>query len=280
MWEIKKKQRIWLLTGMVLVGAFLWAGSVFAAEKVSVDRYLRSKRYDTYYVYNDSSQSIPLYMGRSTASQIYGYLGYGDAVKLQKSLLKRGKKYRFLPVYMPREKGTLYVVAGQVKVKGIRLKQMSTNPLRHKVVRYGIKFLGTPFSLGSSSLTGGIDCAKFCKSMLSVCRDLFRVSPYRQPAVPGNDGSHPEFTGRRSAVLFRKRYVWAYRPCSHVLRRWLYYSCFRALRRDLSFWRNLCETGQLWKPQAGALQADYTGVNEYGRIFTGRRDHQHPRVKR
>ncbi len=38
---MKKKQRIWLLTGMVLVGAFLWAGSVFAAEKVSVDRYLR-----------------------------------------------------------------------------------------------------------------------------------------------------------------------------------------------------------------------------------------------
>ena len=163
-WEIKKKQRIWLLTGMVLVGAFLWAGSVFAAEKVSVDRYLRSKRYDTYYVYNDSSQSIPLYMGRSTVSQIYGYLGYGDAVKLQKSLLKRGKKYRFLPVYMPREKGTLYVVADQVKVKGIRLKQMSTNPLRHKVVRYGIKFLGTPFSLGSSSLTGGIDCANFVKA--------------------------------------------------------------------------------------------------------------------
>ena len=59
-WEMKKKQRIWLLTGMVLVGAFLWVGSVFAAEKVSVDRYLRSKRYDTYYVYNDSSQSIPL----------------------------------------------------------------------------------------------------------------------------------------------------------------------------------------------------------------------------
>ena len=204
---MKKKQRIWLLTGMVLVGAFLWAGSVFAAEKVSVDRYLRSKRYDTYYVYNDSSQSIPLYMGRSTASQIYGYLGYGDAVKLQKSLLKRGKKYRFLPVYMPREKGTLYVVADQVKVKGIRLKQMSTNPLRHKVVRYGIKFLGTPFSLGSSSLTGGIDCANFVKACYQYAGIYLGYRHTDNLRFQGMTVPIPEFTGRRSAVLFRKRYV-------------------------------------------------------------------------
>ena len=265
---MKKKQRIWLLTGMVLVGAFLWAGSVFAAEKVSVDRYLRSKRYHSS-VYGTLHGQSDLW--------IFRLWRCSEAAEIPS---EKRKEIPFSPC--------LYAAGERDTLCGCRPGESKRHPLKTDVHQSA--------AAQSSALWNQISgnaffpwiffahrrnrLCKFCKSMLSVCRDLFRVSPYRQPAVPGNDGSHPEFTGRRSAVLFRKRYVWAYRPCSHVLRRWLYYSCFRALRRDLSFWRNLCETGQLWKPQAGALQADYTGVNEYGRIFTGRRDHQHPRVKR
>lgn len=191
-----KKRHIFagILLFLCLCMMFPAAASAKTCKKV-LNQYIGKGKKYTVLAYNDTHQRVYIYAKANTKSKCYGSLGYGDAVIVNTSKLKKNKEYAWLPVYLNNrrtKKGpvTAYVVIKRMKLDIINSNTFSKNRTINKAIRTGMAYLGTPFSLGSSSLSSQIDCANFVvqcfrragKNLCSwahtdnlqrVCREIF-----------------------------------------------------------------------------------------------------------
>lgn len=158
-----------LFIGVLLflcVCMLLPAGALAKTHKRVLNGYIgKSKKY-TVLAYNKSKKRVYIYAKANTRSKCYGSLGYGDAVIVNTSRLKKNKKYAWLPIYLNNRKSkkgpaTAYVTIKNMQLELLNTKTFSKNKTIDRAIKTGMSYLGTPFELGSSSLSGRIDCANF-----------------------------------------------------------------------------------------------------------------------
>lgn len=163
--------------------------------KQVLNQYIGKGKKYTVLAYNATHERAYIYAKADTKSKCYGSLGYGDAVIVNTSKLKKNKEYAWLPVYLNNRKTkkgpvTAYVVIKRMKLDLVNSNTFSKNSTINKAIKTGMTYLGTPFQLGSSSLSGQIDCANFVvqcfrragknlcswahtNNLQQVCREIF-----------------------------------------------------------------------------------------------------------
>lgn len=135
--------------------------------KAVLNNYIKKSKKYTVVAYNPvQNRPVYIYAKPNIKSRCYGSLGYGDTVLVNTSKLKKNKEYAWLPVYLNNRKtkkgpATAYIVLKNVKLDYINKKRFSKNNTINKAIKTGMAYLGTPFQLGASSLSGRIDCANF-----------------------------------------------------------------------------------------------------------------------
>jgi len=168
----KKNRAVSLI--MLLCSILLIPFPVSAAKKVNVDTYLKKGKNYTILAYNNTKgKRIKIRKSKSKKADTYSSLEYGGAVIVNTSKLKKGKKTEWIPVYLHNRKSgnsykTGYVLAVQVKLSAIYKKKFSNNAIINKAIKTGFRYLGTPFILGGSSLTSGIDCSNFVNTCYRI----------------------------------------------------------------------------------------------------------------
>lgn len=165
-----RKKRKTFLACLFLLFCFTLMMPVTASAKVyakKLNAYIgKSKKY-TVLAYNPTYKRIRVFAKPDDHSKCYGTLIYGDTVVVDTSKLKKNRKYAWLPVYLNNRKTaggkpvTGYVVLKNLKLYRMYTAKFSNNKTIDRAIKTGMKYLGTPFVLGGSSLTGGIDCSNF-----------------------------------------------------------------------------------------------------------------------
>lgn len=164
----KKKRWFWVLCLMLFVCLSL---PVSAAKKkgITFDKYLKKGKSYTILIYNCTQESLTVKYKKSLKSTTMCQLGYGDAVVVDKTKLRKKKRYEWIPVIIQTSSSssrTGYIYARKVTVKKARLaalktSRFSTNSTIDRAIKYGMRYLGTPFLLPGNSMSSGIDCASF-----------------------------------------------------------------------------------------------------------------------
>ncbi len=167
---MRKKKR-WCLAIFFLLAFLCLAMPVSAAKKkgISFDKYLKKGKNYTILVYNCVQEPLYVRTKKNQKAAAMSRLNYGDAVIVDKKKLRKKKRYEWIPVIIQtssRTAKTGYIYARKVKVKKARMAALKTgtfssNRTIDRAIKYGMKYLGTPFLLAGSSMSSGIDCANF-----------------------------------------------------------------------------------------------------------------------
>ena len=167
-----KKKRMALF--LVAICSMILPLTVSAKKNVTMDKYLKKgKQYQILAYNNHRDARVNIWKRKGSYKDKYGSLGYGDAIVVNRSKLKKGKSIKWLPVYLHNRKSgksyaTGYVAIKKVKIATIYSKQYSKNKIIDKAIKTGMKYLGTPFAFGNNSLTAGIDCSNFVNTCYAI----------------------------------------------------------------------------------------------------------------
>ena len=141
-------------------------------KKGNCDKYigLNEKKY---WVMATARRKIFVYRKKSVNSKQIGKFTKNNCIRVNTSLMVKGKKYIWLPVYMPNNV-TGYVQLTDVKLGVLDVKtfglegdlKTKQNKQRIKICRFGLPYIGTKFILGGASLTRGIDCSTFARKAM------------------------------------------------------------------------------------------------------------------
>ena len=176
--------------------------------KRTLNEYIGKRKNYTVLAYNNTHKRAYIYAKADNRSKCYGSLGYGDAVIVNTSKLKKDKKYAWLPIYLNNRKSkkgpvTAYVVLKPLKIDCIKTSSFSKNKTVDKAIKTGFQYLGTPFNLGSNSLSGQIDCANF---VVQVYRRAGKNLCSWAHTNNLQQASREIFWHRKNTALSRKQY--------------------------------------------------------------------------
>lgn len=179
----KRKHLLAVVVCLIMVFAMSMTANAAKKREVSFDKYLKKGKNYTILLYSKNKPRISIYSKKSKKASVIARLGYGDAIVVNKSKVKKGKKYQWIPVtvksaYNKSRTGYIqagYVVVGKAKMSAINTKTFSKNKTINNAIKYGMKFMGTRFQLPGSSLTSGIDCASF---VVAVYRNAGKSTSY------------------------------------------------------------------------------------------------------
>lgn len=151
-----------LLAGFFLICAvFLMPSRSLAAPRINLGKYKKGSQYlvVAYNIRRGSSANVRS-LPSSSASKL-ATLKYSDAIVVDQSKIETGVKTTWIPVLLPDKNTTGYVSTTYMRLKAISYSSFKSGatPYAYDAIRYGLKYLGTPYQSGGNDLKKGICCS-------------------------------------------------------------------------------------------------------------------------
>lgn len=152
-----------LILGVIFFFAFFIQplSASAAAPKLDLGKYKKGSNYLVLACNLRRGTSAPIRSLPSAKSSSLAKLNYSDAIVVDQSLLEAGVKTQWIPVILENKNVTGYVSTAKVRLKVISMDSFKTGatPYANEAIRYGLKYLGTPYQSGGNDIKNGICCS-------------------------------------------------------------------------------------------------------------------------
>lgn len=132
-----------------------------SAPKINLGKYKKGSN-DLVIAYNiRRGTSAMIRTSPSTKAATLAQLNESDAVVVDQDKIKENVRTQWIPVKLPNLKKTGYVATNKVRIKVISMNSFKkgADPYAYDAIRYGLKYLGTPYVSGGNDIKRGICCS-------------------------------------------------------------------------------------------------------------------------
>lgn len=150
-----------LLSILFFCMLFLKPMSALAAPKLDLGKYIKGDNYLVLVCNYRKNTSIPIRSTPSSKASTLAKLKHSDAIVVDQSKLVAGTKTKWIPVIVANLNKTGYVSTSKVRFKVINMEKFKNGgtPYADTAIRYGLKYLGTPYQSGGNDINKGICCS-------------------------------------------------------------------------------------------------------------------------